>query len=360
MSRLSRGPQAPDGLAVSRTAASVHPHPMTELAYRQTPGPEPHRERRQRILRAHPEITKLFGYDHRPVWRMAGVLAAQLSLAAGLGWVATAVPPWVACTVIVAAAWALGAVLNHYGGVVIHEASHNLCARTETQNRWVAIFANLPKVLPYAMSFRRHHLTHHRDMGVVGIDNDLPLPFERHLIGNGVLRKLGWLFFYPFFGALCRGFLHRPDRWEAMQWAVQMPFNILLFGMLGPWGLAYLALSTWFSAGLHPVAGHFIHEHYLWDEGQETYSYYGPLNRVTENLGYHVEHHDFVAVPGSRLPELHAIAAEFYAPLVSHDSWTAILWRFVFDKRLSHFSRFVREDRRGLHREPITCWAEPS
>jgi len=333
---------------------------MAELAYRETDAPEPHRERRKRILQAHPEIVKLFGYDSRPVWRMAGVFAAQMVLAAGIAALATVAPAWLSATALVLLAWGLGAILNHYGGVVIHEASHNLCARTERQNRWVAIFANLPKVLPYAMSFRRHHLTHHRDMGVVGVDNDLPLRFERRGVGNGALRKLGWLFFFPIFGALCRGFLHRPDRWEAIQWAVQVPFNVALYAALGPWGVAYLALSTWFSAGLHPVAGHFIHEHYLWDEGQETYSYYGPLNAVTENLGYHVEHHDFVAVPGSRLPELHAIASEFYAPLVSHDSWTAVLVRFVSDPRLSHFSRYVRAHRKGASGEPTTCWAEPS
>ena len=326
---------------------------MATLAYRLTESPEPHRARRQRILREHPEIVRLFGHDPRPKWRMVGVLAFQLGLAAGIAQLAARAPSWIAAVVLVVVAWGLGAVLNHYGGVVIHEASHNLCARTERANRWIAIFANLPKVLPYAMSFRRHHLTHHGDMGVDGIDNDLPLPFERRMVGASALRKLVWLFFFPFFGALCRGFLTRPERWEAIQWSVQIPFNLLLFLGVGPWGLGYLALSTWFSAGLHPIAGHFIHEHYLWDEAQETYSYYGPLNRVTENLGYHVEHHDFVAVPGSRLPELHAIASEHYASLVSHDSWTAILWTFVVDRRLSHYSRFVRASRHGSSLENV-------
>ncbi len=328
------------------------------LPYLATDAPEPHRLRRVAILAAHPEIKKLFGFDPRPKWSMAAVIVAQLALAFVVQRAAESFAALFVLAITFALAYLVGAVLNHYGGVVIHEASHNLCGRTERQNRLIAIFANLPKILPYAMSFRRHHLTHHRHMGVVGIDNDLPSAFERRFIGNTRARKLLWLVFYPIFGALFRGFLRRPDRWEVLNCVIQIAFNALVLVVLGPWALAYLALSTWFSASLHPIAGHFIHEHYLWDETQETYSYYGPLNLVTENMGYHVEHHDFVAVPGSRLPELHRIAREFYAPLASHRSWTAILRTFIEDARVSHSSRYVRSSRKGDgRREPTTVWA---
>jgi sphingolipid delta-4 desaturase len=310
--------------------------------WRRTEGGEPHRIRRRAILAAHPEIRALFGWDPAPKYQMAAVIIVQLALAVGVEHAMQALDWRLGALVLLAVAYLFGAVLNHFGGCVIHEASHDLCARTKTQNRLVAIVANLPKVLPYAMTFRRHHMTHHAGLGVLGRDNDLPTAFEQRLVGNVAWRKLVWLVLYPFAGALLRSFFHRPNRWEVFGIALQIAFDVAVAVFLGPWALLYLAVSTFFSASLHPIAGHFIHEHYLWDEGQETYSYYGPLNTLTMNMGFHVEHHDFVEVPGKHLPRLHAIAREHYEGLVSHRSWTEILATFVREPRLSHHSRFVR------------------
>ena len=95
--------------------------------------------------------------------------------------------------------------------------------------------------------------------------------------------------------------------------------------------------------GLHPVAGHLVHEHYSFTgDGQETYSYYGPLNKISFNIGYHNEHHDIMTIPWSRLPRVRQIAPEFYDGLHAYYSWTALLLRFIFDPDFTLFRYIVR------------------
>jgi sphingolipid delta-4 desaturase len=115
----------------------------------------------------------------------------------------------------------------------------------------------------------------------------------------------------------------------------------------GPRALTYLAASFFFSVGLHPLGARWIQEHYLTDDPQETYSYYGPLNRVAMNVGYHNEHHDFPSIPWNRLPRVKQAAPEYYDGLVHHRSWSGLLVRFLFDGDLTLFSRMVRPHRDG-------------
>lgn len=95
-----------------------------------------------------------------------------------------------------------------------------------------------------------------------------------------------------------------PHPLEVVNLFIQLIFDLLVIHFFGGRALAYLLIGTVLSMGLHPVAGHFISEHYMFKKGYETYSYYGPLNWITFNVGYHNEHHDFPAVPGSKLPEV--------------------------------------------------------
>ena len=90
--------------------------------------------------------------------------------------------------------------------------------------------------------------------------------------------------------------------WVVANVVVVIAVDITLVVFVGPWALGYLVLSTVFALGLHPIGGRWIQEHFVTRPGQETYSYYGPLDTVALNVGYHNEHHDFAGIPWNRLP----------------------------------------------------------
>ncbi|CAG8537208.1 8657_t:CDS:2 [Cetraspora pellucida] len=99
--------------------------------------------------------------------------------------------------------------------------------------------------------------------------------------------------------------------------------------------------SEW-EKNIHPVAARYIQEHYTFDDGQETYSYYGILNKIFMNVGYHTEHHDFTNVPWTRLPEINKIATEYYENLAYHTSWFMVHWNFVTQRQFGIQSRVKR------------------
>ena len=70
--------------------------------------------------------------------------------------------------------------------------------------------------------------------------------------------------------------------------------------------------AFFFSISLDPVGARWIREHYTYDFDQGTFSYYGPINRVALNMGYHNEHHDLPSIPLNNLPRLRAMAPELY------------------------------------------------
>jgi sphingolipid delta-4 desaturase len=302
--------------------------------------PEPHRERTKAILKAHPEIRKLIGRTPASFLLIVGVVTMQIALA-----VALKDQPWWAALVV---AYVVGAFANHTLFVLVHECAHNLIFKSRAANLLAGMLADIPNLVPSSVSFRSYHLKHHSFQGDYYLDADLANRWEARLIGSSVLGKTLWLLFFPVFQAL------RPPRlkqiqfingWTLLNWVIGFGSDALILMILGPVSLLYLGFSFFFSIGLHPLGARWIQEHYLTYPPQETYSYYGPLNGPALNVGYHNEHHDLPSVPWNKLPRMTQIAPEWYNTLVSHRSWTTLLWRFLTDGDLSLFSRMVRETR---------------
>jgi sphingolipid delta-4 desaturase len=301
---------------------------------------EPHRIRTRQILKQHPEIRQLIGKNPCTIWVITGLVLLQMILAVWL-----AQQPW---WLIAVMAYAAGAFIIHALFVMIHECTHQLLFKGKTANRLAGLLANLPQLFPTAISFERYHIKHHSFLGVYELDGDLPNHWEARLINGYAIGKMLWLLLYPFFQVFRLSRLKeiRPmDKWQLLNILVQVVFTALVWWLLGVKAIVFLLLSFFFSVGLHPLGARWIQEHYIVKEGQETYSYYGVLNTVAFNMGYHNEHHDFPSIPWNRLPEVRKTAPLFYNSLYYHRSWTLLLFRFLFDQEITLFSRAVRTER---------------
>ncbi|XP_044260503.1 sphingolipid delta(4)-desaturase DES1 [Tribolium madens] len=301
---------------------------------------EPHASRRKIILEKYPQIKKLFGYDPNFKWVVTLMVLIQfvmLFVMKDRSW-----------PVIFLVAYCFGGVINHSLMLAVHEISHNLAFGhgRPMWNKVFGFFANLPIGIPISISFRKYHLEHHKYQGDEIKDTDIPTYLEAKLFCT-TFGKFVWVLLQPFFYAFrpLVTYPKPPTMLEIVNTVIQLIFDAFVVYYFGGRVLGYLIFGSVMAMGLHPVAGHFISEHYMFKKGYETYSYYGPLNWITFNVGYHNEHHDFPYVPGSRLPEVKKIAPEFYDTLPQHNSWTAVLYDFVMDPDVGPYARIKRKSR---------------
>ncbi len=232
--------------------------------------------------------------------------------------------------------------------MLIHEASHNLIFKNRTLNTVFGIIADLPKVVPSYVSFKSYHLKHHSFQGDYYLDADLASKWEAKLIGNTFIGKMLWELFFPFFQVFRTMRLKEIEfmnSWVIINWIVVFAVDAVIIYYFGWIAFLYLVFSLIFSIGLHPLGARWIQEHFLVAPPQETYSYYGPMNIPSLNVGYHNEHHDFPSVPWNKLPLLKKTAPEFYDNLAYHKSWCKLWLKFLFDPKLSLYSRMVRTNR---------------
>ncbi|WCT11082.1 fatty acid desaturase [Mucilaginibacter jinjuensis] len=302
---------------------------------------EPHRIRTKKMLKEFPHIRELIGKNPYTIFAIIGVVAFMVALA----WLVRDQSYWV----VFLAAYCLGAFADHALFVLIHECAHHLLFKNRSANRWAGILANIPQIFPSSISFEYYHIKHHSFQGVHELDADLPNHWEAKLINNSFLGKALWLLFFPFFQLTRLSRLKEIkafDKWVAANYLVQIVFVGAIYYFMGWHSIVFLLLSFSFSVGLHPLGARWIQEHYLTHtEEQETYSYYGGLNLVAFNVGFHNEHHDFPSIPWNRLPKIKKTAPGYYDTLFYHKSWTMLFFRFLFDKEISMFNRILRKER---------------
>jgi len=327
---------------------------------------EPHRSRRMQIMKDYPQVTKLMGYE--PLTKYTVLLVVGIQLFACY-YLRNTSP---LSLKFFLTAYIVGATANQNLFMAIHEITHNLAFKSMQANRLLAMFANWPIGIPYAMMFKKYHIEHHKFLGEDGIDTDLPSRIEAFILSPpsypllGVLGKTFFATFQILFYALRPGMIRSQQltRWHALNFLSQFLFDFIMikYTPCGWNALIYMLASSFLAGSLHPCAGHFIAEHYVLDEvlekhqkqnqsvtewkdrvvAQETASYYGPLNALTYNVGYHQEHHDFPAIPWTRLPKLRAMARPYYDQYYDHPSWPMVTFNFIFHDANGLWNRVKR------------------
>jgi sphingolipid 4-desaturase/C4-monooxygenase len=286
-----------------------------------------HSVRHRSILATHPEIKKLFGFDRTSALWITVLVCLQYTMAIEL----RHAPLWMIFVFVLL----IGAPIAHALGVLIHECSHNLVFRSTWANRVIAIFANIGMGAPGAMAFRHQHLLHHRYLGdgaePDGRDTQAPQLREILWAGRSTWRKfLGFTFGRFFLDGRSSDKPPR-DAWVIANQVLRIAAVVGLSLLAGLRSTSYLMFSLFFAFGPHPLGARRISEHVTVRPDQPTISYYGPGNRISFDVGYHVEHHDFPHVPWRRLRTLRRSAGEYYAPLARVESWSRLLWEHWID-----------------------------
>jgi sphingolipid delta-4 desaturase len=226
-------------------------------------------------------------------------------------------PLWIQFALV----FGVGTTVCHSATLGMHECSHNLVARTEVENMFWGMVANIPLFFPATARFKRYHMIHHTCPNNLIKDPDMPSQFEIDNILSHPVGRFVFLVLQPIFYGIrpCLAFPLVPDMHETINYVFQITFLLIWYILTGVRGILYLFAAVALM-GLHPVSAHFVHEHAASaapdmdnaDETKVTFSYYGWWNPVMFNVGYHREHHDITKCPGSRLPQLRRLFPELY------------------------------------------------
>lgn len=276
-----------------------------------------HRLRKRAILEEFPHIAKLYGTDARTQWYAYALVLLQ----AWLAWLASS-----SYMQALALAVGVGAFVDNGILCLLHEATHFLVFRKPAHNRVLALLTNSVMVIPIAEIFRQHHHRHHQRLGDDSADVDVPTDAEIAWVGNSALRKALWLALNMIILPL-RSLSRLPvevDAFVIANWIVCIGTGIFTFFVSRP-AFFFLIMSALQSQGLHPANTRQVQRH-VYDGNKAmrdassnslrpgTYSYYGLVNWLTLNVGYHVEHHDFCSIPWTRMKELRRIAGDKWYP----------------------------------------------
>jgi len=342
---------------------------MVEAGRATTPELLWHKRRRREMLRAHPEIAKLFGPTAVTHALTVAAVVAHAAIALLLARVSL---PWA-----ILAAYGIGVWLSGALGSAAHEYGHRLVRGP----RWLAwSMARLTTTMTwlYGSTFFYHlHMGHHRSQASTRknefdefIDNEgwrafrfLSLPatgrptwhraaarFMRsqwqivHSTIMSTLVKIPIILGYVVWSRL-RGRPVRPAaRDAAIDSMLKLAASAGLFAAGGWNAVLYVFFSDLFLRGVlaNPYFAWWISQHHMGaffspDEFVATGSVHGRIyNFINTNASKHCEHHDFPQIPWNRLAKLAEIAPEYYRHVPPDRTWYNVIWHYYWRTDLTY------------------------
>lgn len=224
------------------------------------------------------------------------------------------------------------------------ELAQNLCFGQPEKDRVLAIVANWVTGVPYAEWLRASHTAHlsfHNSPATATTrDPEVPGDWELQHV-HGTAAKALYLLLHPWFliGRWWRMRRTLAPSVRSMLWVnglSQTVFNLWVWYGWGTPALMYMWTSTYLAATpWHPVAYYFLTQHHVCTADMSrnvparTYSYYGVLNGLTLNAGYHRERHLCPRVPWSRLPLVRQLYRLRTHSSAVYRSWWQVIHEFV-------------------------------
>ena len=352
-----------------------------------------HRDRAKQMIRNHPEIKSLFGNTPSTAFWCIAFASAQIALSVGLS-----SQPWWAVLLV---AWAIGSWIDVNLFQLAHECNHNLVFKKTTPNRWLFTFTTLPMFMSGHHAWWIEHHVHHNDLGAkkdfitrrrtvflltrqhryllfftegpiyrfcCALFSPVGMPYALVMLVLQFFRSILGLGVYTF-ESLLRGKLapgpkalsiladehlisgyenYKLKRWAVIYPSLSILMTVGLFTVGGWKAVVFLLVSQLFATGfLHPHNFGIIlsNSHFHGSSSyQPSSSLYGWSNWLYFNFGLHLEHHDLMGIPWSRLGRLREIAPEFYDDLIITKSYRSLAMKFVMGNPQSLESQFTRQD----------------
>uniref|UniRef100_A0A915L518 Sphingolipid delta4-desaturase N-terminal domain-containing protein n=1 Tax=Romanomermis culicivorax TaxID=13658 RepID=A0A915L518_ROMCU len=319
---------------------------------------EPHKSRRVEILPTkklvyqtvvgegkYPEIKRLMKKDGDRSLVFEGILVCLLHVSLGVFQSYFDSRPLKTAYIVF-----LGPTLATIMTLHLHEAAHGLVFGPNHvwKNRLYGYAINLFMGGAFFAYFKRQHKNHHKYIGDEVLDSEYPSEMEAKIFSSNPVSKFAWFLLNPFiFFIRTPTFILKNSFWEIsgeifLNQILNLSFNIFLLykGWVDLW--LYFIFSALLANESHMFGFWGVSSHVEFLKDKETTSYYGWMNKIFLNFGYHMEHHDFPSIPSKYLPEVTKIAPEFYEDSFTFDSFYSAVVKFLFDPNLGIRSRLKR------------------